>query len=168
MVDRRHAIDLATGDRVRMVVAAAGDRDEHARWVRQCDARHRLCAFAGDNLVDFGVCGESHRFEAWQDAHAQSVPHGIVGIMHIERRIESALAELFDGDRLTARVVCLFGPRGCGKTRLLTRLARSARLNGFVPLAVNLLDSPLSAAIDGRSVCLIDDERGAPRARSSI
>jgi len=43
---------------------------------------------------------------------------------------------------------------------LLSRIARSARAHGFVPLAADLLDSPLSVAIEGRSVCLIDDERG--------
>jgi two-component system response regulator HydG len=117
--------------------------------------------FAERNLVDFGVCGESHRFEAWQDTPEASTPHSISGVCHVERRVEASLAELFEGDRLTPRVVCLFGPRGCGKSRVLTRLARSARLNGFVPLAVDLLDTRLSAAIDGRSVCLIDDEQGS-------
>ena len=159
MTDRRHAIDLATGEHVTVIVATVGDRDEHARWVSRCDSRYRLHACAGDNLVDFGTCGESHRFEAWRRMPTRSTPHGVLGIHHIERRVEAALAELFDGDRLTPRVVCVFGPRGCGKTRVLTRLARSARLSGFVPFAVDLLDSPLSAAIDGRSVCLIDDDR---------
>jgi DNA-binding NtrC family response regulator len=163
--DRHHAIDLATGARVRVTVSSISDCDEHARWVSRCDAHYRLCAFGGDNLVDFGLCGASYRFEAWQVTNAQSVPVGIVGIEHIERRVEAALTELFEGDRLTPRVIGLFGPRGSGKTRVLGRLARTARLNGFVPFAVDLLDSPLAAAIDGRSVCLIDDERGS---RSSV
>jgi transcriptional regulator with GAF, ATPase, and Fis domain len=163
MTDRAHAIDLATGDGVTIVFADASDREEHARWVSRSDSRYRLHAFASDDLVDYGVCGESHRFEAWRRLSTPSTGHDVIGIhhgiYHIERRVEAALAELFDGDRLTPRVVCVFGPRGCGKTQVLTRLARSARLRGFVPLAVDLLDSPLSAAIDGRSVCLIDDER---------
>jgi len=159
MTDRCHAIDLATGERVKLTVTSVSDRNEHAGWVSRCDARYRLSAFGGGNLVDFGACGESHRFEAWQGTQSQRVSGGIIGIEHVERRVEAALAELFEGDRLTPRVVCLFGPCGCGKTRVLRRLARSARLNGFVPFAVDLLDSPLSTAIDGRSVCLIDDER---------
>ncbi|HUK35087.1 MAG TPA: sigma-54 dependent transcriptional regulator [Vicinamibacterales bacterium] len=163
MTDRRHAIDLATGERVTMIVSCAGGHDEHARWVSRCDSLYRLSVCAGDTLVDFGVCGESHRFEAWRSADAStgSSVGAIDGIRHVERRIERGLAELFDGDRLMPRVVCIFGPPGSGKTRVLSRLARSARLQGFVPFAVDLLDSPLSTAIDGRSVCLIDDERAS-------
>src|SRR5580765_810949 len=159
MTDRSHAIDLATGDMVTMILSAAGDRDEHARWVSRCDAFYGRHALAADNLVDFGRCGPSHRFEAWQPACRSLAKPPVAAIRHIERRVERALAELFEQPGLSSRCVCVFGPPGCGKTRVLMRLARSARAEGFIPLAVDLLDSPLSAVVDGRSVCLIDDER---------
>jgi transcriptional regulator with GAF, ATPase, and Fis domain len=162
MTDRRRAIDLATGETVTMIVAAAGDREEHARWVSRCDALYDLHAFGMDNLVDFGRCGQSHRFEAWQPARRPQAALPIAAVRHIERPVERALAELFEQPGLSPRCVCVFGPRGCGKTRLLARLARSARTEGFIPLAVDLLDSRLSAVIDDRSVCLIDDERSSP------
>jgi DNA-binding NtrC family response regulator len=71
---------------------------------------------------------------------------------------------LFDQPGVVSRIVCVFGASGCGKTRVLMRLARAARMRGFVPLAVDLFDSPLvslSSAIYGRSVCLIDDDHSA-------
>jgi hypothetical protein len=34
-------------------------------------------------------------------------------------------------------------------------------MQGFIPMAVDLLNAPLAAVFDGRSVFLIDDERGA-------
>jgi len=161
MTDRMHAIDLATGDPVTMIISQASAHDEHARWVARCDSQYQCCAFDADNLVDFGRCGESHRFEAWQDrSGSDRTVDKIAGIRHVERPIERALAELFEGAGLRSRAVCVFGPRGSGKTRLLSRMARSARVHGFVPLAADLLESPLSVAIEGRSVCLIDDERG--------
>src|SRR6185436_2958317 len=76
----------------------------------------------------------------------------------IDPRIASAIAELFEDVR-TPRVLRLFGPAGSGKTSVLMRLARCARLHGFVPIAIDLLDSPLARAVEGRSAFLIDDER---------
>ncbi|HET9834256.1 MAG TPA: ATP-binding protein, partial [Vicinamibacterales bacterium] len=160
MTDRRHAIDLATGAAVSMIVSSTDGGDEHARWVSRCDALYDVHAFAADNLVDFGRCGASHRFEAWRRVcEPPREPLAVTAIRHVERRVEAALAELFEQPGLSSRAVCVFGPPGCGKTRLLHRLARVARTQGFVPLAIDLLDSPLSELIDGRSVCLIDDER---------
>lgn len=162
----RHAIDLATAGDVTIVVSAIGADAEHARWLRRCDEAYQRHVFGARNLVDFGGWGETRRFEAWTVAHAAAnaaanAAHPFPAIAHIERRVERALAELFQHAGLSPRIVYLHGAAGMGKSRLLTRLARSARMQGFVPLAVDLANSPFAAAIEGRSVCLIDDERHA-------
>jgi len=144
-----------------MIVASAGSRDEQLRWVSRCDARHGLWSPTEASLVDYGRCGESSRFEAWRNGVDGVAPAGATGMRHIERRAEAALAELFDGAGLAPCVLCVFGPPGSGKSTLLMRLARCARLQGFIPLAVDLLNAPFATVIEGRSVFLIDDERGA-------
>ena len=161
MMDRRRAIDLATGETVTMIVSAVGMGEEHQQWVSRCDASYELHELAADNLVDFGRCGESHRFEAWRSAYEprKAAARSVVAIRHVERPVERALAELFEQPGLSSRSVCIFGPSGCGKTQVLLRLARAARSHGFIPFGVHLLDSSLSTVIEGRSVCLIDDER---------
>ena len=87
------------------------------------------------------------------------------GIICVERRAVSALAELFDeprpGQPRGPQIVGIWGPDGSGKTSAVYDLARAARLKGFVPISVRLLASPLASAIDGRSVFLIDDEMSA-------
>jgi len=160
MTDRGEAIDLATGEGVKIVVAAAGGRDDQLRWARRCDARYRRWSPAAANLVDYGRYGESRCFEAWT-ADGGRAPIDPSCVCHVERGIEAALAELFDGHGRAPRVLCLFGPRGSGKSTMLRRLARCARLDGFIPFAVELLESPLAAVIEGRSIFLIDDERRA-------
>src|SRR6185295_7167315 len=93
MTDRFHAIDLASGETVSMIVSATDGGDEHAQWVTRCDALYDVQAFAAENLVDFGRCGVSHRFEAWRQVCASlQEPMAITGIRHIERRVEHALA----------------------------------------------------------------------------
>ncbi len=151
MTDRESAIDLATGETVTLLVSTAGGHDEQLRWAGGCEERYR----AG-SLADYGACGEFTRFEALR-AGGEASP----AIAHVERPVETALAELFDGLRRTPHAICVFGPTGSGKSTLLGRLARCARLQGFVPLAVDLLDSPLAVVVEGRSVFLIDDERRA-------
>ena len=151
LTDRRRAIDLATGATVEIIAGDAGSRDEQLQWAGRCDERYLRASMAGDTLIDFGQHGESRRFEAW----------GASPAWHPERRVEGELAELFESVGERSRVVCVFGPPGAGKSALLVRLARSARLHGFIPFAAHLLASPLSAVIGGRSVFLIDDERAA-------
>ncbi len=162
MTDRQHAIDLATGLTVTLVRSAIAALDEHREWVSRCDECYGRHAFGRDNLVDFGRYGQTHRFEAWQPASIATSTSGIDAIEHIERRVERALAELFEHHRLGSRVLCVFGPTGSGKSRLLLQIARSARLQGFVPLSATLVDSPLAAVVHGRSVCLLDDEGRVP------
>src|SRR5437764_998285 len=104
MTDRTHAIDLATGDAVTMIISQAGAHDEHARWVSRCDAQYAYYAFDADNLIDFGRCGESQRFEAWHTRRSSHRAVGaIVGLRHVERPIERALAELFERPGLRSR-----------------------------------------------------------------
>jgi len=160
MIDRLEAIDLATGERVQIVVGAAGGRDDQLRWASRCDARYRRWSPAAANLLDYGRYGESRRFEAWT-VKGSRAPVDVTQVCHVERRVEAALAELFDGAGSAPRVRCLFGPRGSGKSTILRRLARCARLHGFIPFAVEFLESPFAAVLEGRSIFLIDDERRA-------
>ena len=154
------AIDLADGETVKLVVSSAGGHDEQVQWARRCDGLYRIQSSVDPRLVDYGPLGESRRFEAWRSEVA--VPSTFAsGVRHVERRIEAALAELFDSHAGQPHVLCVFGPPGSGKSTLLQRLARCARLQGFVPLAVDLLDSPLESVVHGRSVFLLDDERSA-------
>ncbi len=140
MTDRRQAIDLASGKRVTLVVSAVQPRDAQLAWASRCAGR--------DDLLDYGLAGCHQRFEAWSEFRFHP----------IEQRIASALGELFEDVR-RPQVLRIFGPAGSGKTSLLMRLARCARLHGFVPIAIDLLDSPLAGAVEGRPAFLIDDER---------
>ncbi len=59
------AFDLATGARVTLVSGSAGGVSEQLRWTGRCDALRALRHRAVAPLVDFGLVGESSRFEAW-------------------------------------------------------------------------------------------------------
>ena len=62
--DRGHAIDLATGERVSLIVSTAGGTTEQARWAERCAWFNRVVHPAIAPLVDYGAVGETQRFEA--------------------------------------------------------------------------------------------------------
>src|SRR5258708_40004755 len=97
MTDRRQAIDLATGEAVRTVGAAAGAPDDQLRWASRCADTPAL--------LDYGRCGESSRFEAWRPSARESERQVV---HHLERPVEAALAELFDGVRRAPHLLCVF------------------------------------------------------------
>ncbi|HMB79874.1 MAG TPA: hypothetical protein VKI43_07395, partial [Vicinamibacterales bacterium] len=59
------AFDLATGARVTLITGTAGGVSEQMRWQERCASLHALRHRAVAPLVDFGLLGESRRFEAW-------------------------------------------------------------------------------------------------------
>jgi DNA-binding NtrC family response regulator len=59
------AFDLATGAQVILVVGSAGGVSEQLRWVDRCDGLRALHHRSIAPLVDFGLVGETSRFEAW-------------------------------------------------------------------------------------------------------
>src|SRR5262249_52009096 len=115
-----HAIDLATGDHVRLVITRAGDGIDQRAWASRCDDEYLTRGRSATVLVDYGLHGESHRFEAWSAKCSVAGAH----------RVEASLAELFEADRRSACALRIFGPSGIGKSALLMRVARSARLHG--------------------------------------
>ena len=64
--DQESTIDLATGDRVELVVSASGGVAEQARWARRCERFARLHHRSIARLLDFGPFGEGRRYEAWR------------------------------------------------------------------------------------------------------
>ena len=64
--DDRRVVDLASGDEVVLVSSTVGGPSEQTRWALRCEwffaVRHRAIA----ELVDYGVVGETGRFEAWR------------------------------------------------------------------------------------------------------
>ena len=66
--DRREcrAIDLATGAGVILTIGSAGSVSEQTQWTLRCDGLHRLHHRSIAPLLDFGIIGESSRFEAWR------------------------------------------------------------------------------------------------------
>jgi len=59
-------IDLATGDRVEIIVSSSGGLSEQARWAARCDRLARLHHRSLARLIDYGPLGEGRRFEAWR------------------------------------------------------------------------------------------------------
>ena len=64
--DDGRAIDLATGTSVILTIGSAGGVSEQTRWTLRCDGLHRLHHRSIAPLLDFGMIGESSRFEAWR------------------------------------------------------------------------------------------------------
>ncbi len=63
--DRGNAVDLATGERVSIVVSAAGGPTEQARWAERCSWFARVAHPSLAQLIDYGGLAETQRFEAW-------------------------------------------------------------------------------------------------------
>ncbi len=59
------AVDLATGARVTLTIGSAGGVSEQMRWAARCDGLQKLHHRAIAPLIDYGIVGESSRFEAW-------------------------------------------------------------------------------------------------------
>ena len=131
-------LDLASGDRVRLRIDAAGPRAEQQVWVEACTRK-----YSDGALVDFGFLGTNRRFEATslinrcRGAHI-SAPSATV-LEWLESRRPSSFGILY-----------------------LPELpdARELRVKGFIPLSLSLLgESSLSAlwlSMEGHSVVLLD------------
>ena len=63
--DDGRVVDLATGALVTLTVGSAGGVTEQLRWAARCDRLRTLHHQAIAPLLDFGVLGETSRFEAW-------------------------------------------------------------------------------------------------------
>jgi len=60
------AFDLSSGARVTLIVGSAGGVAEQLRWIERCDTLRALRHRAVATLLDFGLVGDSSRFEAWR------------------------------------------------------------------------------------------------------
>jgi DNA-binding NtrC family response regulator/tetratricopeptide (TPR) repeat protein len=77
----------------------------------------------------------------------------------IGRRAVASLSEMFHaaaGSR--PHIAALWGPPGSGKTTVVGQLARTARINGFVPVAARFATRRYAELWQGRSLFVIDDE----------
>ena len=164
MCERQQAIDLATGGRVIVVLSSSGDEREQQQWALRCDTLQKLHHPARARLIDYGVVGQSQRFEAWQSEAAIGtiLPTALTsqceecGILKVERQAVAVLGELLEpSEDLRPRIAALWGPDGAGKRTALLDLARIARLRGFVPLSAPLA-STFGQRLAGRSLLLID------------
>jgi DNA-binding NtrC family response regulator/tetratricopeptide (TPR) repeat protein len=65
IADSGTTVDLATGDAALVVVSPSSAPAEQAQWAARCDRFFRLRHSAIARLLDYGIVGESSRFEAW-------------------------------------------------------------------------------------------------------
>jgi DNA-binding NtrC family response regulator len=218
-----HSIDLATGETVTLIVSAAGGPTDQRRWAARCAWFERLSHPSLAALIDYGLTGESRRFEAWRcvpvrdepafaaeaaaaapaflracgltavdggsrawgidrGGHVVAIPASAdgydsggappedrdwpisnCGVVRIERPAIGAVAELFEIQPTPSgepQLIGIWGPGESGRTSAVLDLARSARLNGLVPIAARLTASPLARLLDGRTALVIDDDSG--------
>jgi DNA-binding NtrC family response regulator/tetratricopeptide (TPR) repeat protein len=214
--------DLATGSRVSLSIAAAGDPAEQRKWLLRCDVLHRLRHHAIAPLVDFGLLGVAQRFEAWQcgatwhgagdeairaeraaaqfleaidltpggespgpvhhgEAGAVIVPAGTAGFGTASTACRAGVADVATGvvmvDRAAVdavagalasatgsrpRTLVLWGAPGSGKRTSILMLARTARLNGLVPVEARFVEWVLARALCDRTLFIIDRGPGPP------
>ncbi|MEQ1911893.1 MAG: hypothetical protein ABMA15_23945, partial [Vicinamibacterales bacterium] len=90
--DRGFAIDLATTERVQLITSIVGGPSEQTRWAERCAWFSRAAHPSLSPLVDYGVIGETQRFEAWA---VQSGWHGAPSAaaaarMHVARFLDGS------------------------------------------------------------------------------
>jgi DNA-binding NtrC family response regulator len=96
------------------------------------------------------------------EADSAALQLDVRGVAMIPRPAEAALSELFRGDMgVRPHVVGLWGPPGSGKSAVVSDIARTARTQGFVPLAARFLTGPYAGLWRGRQLLIIDDEAGS-------
>jgi len=98
--------------------------------------------------------------ESEADAPAD-MPLDARAIALIDRRAVASFAEMFlptSGSR--PHIAALWGPPGCGKTTVVRHLARTARINGFIPVAARFAGGRYAELWQGRSLFVIDDGPG--------
>jgi DNA-binding NtrC family response regulator len=176
------AIDLVTGARVVLKIGVGGGAAEQTRWSLRCDGLQKMHHPGLATLVDYGALGEAQRFEAWEYSSLQSgAPEEAArrlealeaagpetaslercAIRTIDRRADAVITDLFaalDGSR--PHIVSIWGPPGSGRTTAACRAARVARLKGFVPIGVRILDQIDGALVKNCHLCVISDEDSA-------
>ncbi len=141
ITDANVAVDLATRLRVWLRRLAPAGVAEASVWSERCDARQRQGPVGRAALVDYGIVGESRRFEAW------SAPDGTLDVVSGAPRAlfidETGLDELFAcSDDPTPRLVGVQGEPVPARLAALRLLARRARIAGFVPLALDWVAAP--------------------------
>jgi DNA-binding NtrC family response regulator len=159
------AFDLSTGTRVAMRIGSAGGVSEQLEWNARCTERNALRHRASAALLDFGLVGESSRFEAWgtgypagKAAEYSQLRIADLGLRIVERPAVAALAEMFHAAAEgRPQISALWGPRGAGKRSIVEELARIARTRGFVPVAARLIGSRHCEMWCGRSLFVIAD-----------
>jgi DNA-binding NtrC family response regulator len=131
------ALDLATGEPVRVRIREAGTHVDQEAWVASCTR-----AYDHGTLVDFGFIGADRRFEATSAKGRRC------------RRVSASPASVIDW---------LEHPRpSSGRHLKLPRLPdpRDLRASGFVPIDISVVTGSMSAdvlpLIEGRSVVLFD------------
>jgi DNA-binding NtrC family response regulator/tetratricopeptide (TPR) repeat protein len=103
-------------------------------------------------------CGSGYPNTLPVDAHNTVLSIEHCGVLCVHRSSIGAVAELLDSHDSVPIVVDICGVPGSGKTTMVRQLARAARLQGYVPISIRLLDSPLAEALRGRSALIIDDD----------
>lgn len=105
-------------------------------------AVYLLCEEAGYPAAEVAACDE--------------LPLDVCGLATIDRGVVAPLDEVFYFTRhARPQIIGLFGPPGSGKKTVALELARSARLQGVIPVSY-LLATDLKLPVD-RSVCLIGE-----------
>ena len=67
-------IDLATGADVVLTMSSAGGPTDQLRWAARCDWFQQLLQPSLARLLDYGLIGETRRFEAWQCLSRSGAP----------------------------------------------------------------------------------------------
>ena len=132
------ALDLATGERVRLQIESAGTRQDQQEWVELCTRK-----YANRVLVDFGFIGTDRRFEASSQIMRRDS----------DRRLPRSGTAL---DWLESR-----GPSSSGILRVPDLPdCRDLRLKGFIPVSLSLLEErsrpDVWPMMTGQSVVMLD------------
>ena len=101
--DQESTIDLATGDRVELVVSASGGVAEQARWATRCERLRRLHHRSIARLLDYGPFGEA------DDSKRGGAMVAWRGSQHESECVRRQVEDVFPGKRVERYV----RPRRC-------------------------------------------------------
>ena len=90
------ACDLASGGDVVLVVGSAGGVSDQMRWTDRCSTLRALHHGSIAPLVDFGLVGETSRFEAW------SCGRGWAGAAEVSAAARERVRQFLDAAGLSA------------------------------------------------------------------